>query len=104
MAYKHDMIYINNLPSITEDKIYSIPSNICKSYYYPEEPKCTSVEELIKKAPRYYFSFLSRGAEKRTFIKNCCYFDSLENAKKASIIIQEMYSNNTKTKSVNIVK
>lgn len=90
-GYKQTLTYINKLPNTLVSKVYSIPTNICKSYYYPDKPKCTDINELMKRSPRYCFSFISRGSEKRTFIKNCCYFDNLDEAKTAVNDIQAAY-------------
>lgn len=81
IAYKQTIKHINeNDLDINSLNIYEMPSNICKSYYYPERDKMTSVNDVLKLSPRFYFSFVCRGFEKRTFIKHCCYFDSFEMA------------------------
>jgi hypothetical protein len=91
-AYKHNITQINKLPDLTNTIVCGVPSNICKSKYYPEYNKTASVEEMLKRPNRYFFYFFAQSSfDKKLKLKYCCYYDSLEKAKEASDNIHKQY-------------
>ena len=92
ISYKQCVTHLNKrFDDLNLTGIHEMPTNICKSYYYPDQPKTNNIEDLLELPPRYYFSFVTKGLEKRTFIKHCCYFDSMLAAEKFKSAVEKAF-------------
>lgn len=80
IGYKQSQDYFNTTPIIT-DKIYDL-STICETRFDPTK-KAKTVSDLLQIPPKYYFSLNTKEKTASTLFKHCCYYDNLNDAKKA---------------------
>lgn len=91
IGYKQKLEHFNSLPKMDTTKIYEISESLCKSRYYPDKPKSTDIKNFLKRPERYFFYFLTKDKNVKTYIKHCCYYDKIEDAKNAINCLKDKY-------------
>ena len=91
VGYKQKVECFNTLPDTDNVKIHEVSESLCRSRYYPNEGKSSNLEDILQKPARYFFYFLAKPKNIKTYTKYCCYYDDKQIAEDAINKIKDKF-------------